>query len=79
MLCGGNTVIMCGRCDMGGKSIFCRTHFFSYPPPPLGGVTPEKKYPTRYQKFFSSPPPPAPNEGGLPGSTVGHAPEAGVI
>ena len=46
---------MCGRCDMGRKSFFCRTHFFSSPPP-LGGVTTEKKYPTRYQKFFSSPP-----------------------
>ena len=40
-----------------GKKIFffCRTHFFSYPTP-LGGVAPEKKYPTRYQNFFSSPP-----------------------
>ena len=57
MLCGGNTVIMCGTCDMGRKGFFCRTHFFSYPPPPLGGVTPEKKYLTRYQNFFSSTPP----------------------
>ena len=56
MLCGGNTVIMCGTCDMGRKIFFCRTHFFSYPLP-LGGVTPEKKYTTRYQNFFSSPPP----------------------
>ena len=56
MLCGGNTVIMCGTCDIGRKIFFCRTHFFSYPTP-LGGITPEKKYPTRYQNFFSSPPP----------------------
>ena len=40
----------------GKKKNFCRTQFFSYPPPPLGGVTPEKKYPTRYQFFFFPPP-----------------------
>ena len=51
MLCGGNTVIMCGTCNMGRKGFFCRTHFFSYP------VTPEKKKPTRYQKTFLPPPP----------------------
>ena len=51
MLCGGNTVIMCGRCDMGRKSFFCRTHFFSYPPPP------RKKISHPVSKFFSSPPP----------------------
>ena len=55
MLCGGNTVIMCGTCDMGRNNFFCRTHFFSYPLP-LGGVTPEKKYPTQYQKFLLPPP-----------------------
>ena len=48
-------MIMCGTCDMGRKIFFCRTHFFSYPTP-LGGVTPEKKYPTRYQIFFLPPP-----------------------
>ena len=41
----------------GKKIFFCRTHFFSHPFPPLGGATPEKKYPTRYQKNFSFPPP----------------------
>ena len=29
--------------------------------------------------FVEDGPPPTPTEGGLPGSTVGHAPEAGVI
>ena len=29
--------------------------------------------------FVEDGPPPAPTEGGLPGSTMGHAPEAGVI
>ena len=37
MLCGGNTGIMCGACDMGTKSLFCRTHFFSPPPPRVPG------------------------------------------
>ena len=49
-------MIVCGTCDMGINFFFCRTQFFSYPTP-LGGVTPKKKYPTRYQNFFSSPPP----------------------
>ena len=57
MLCGGNTVIMCSRCDTGRKSFFCKTHFFSYPPPPTEGHTRKKKYPTRYQNFFLPPPP----------------------
>ena len=56
MLCGGNTVIMCGTCDMGRKKFSVGPSFFGTPPP-WGGVTPEKKYPTRYQNFFSSPPP----------------------
>ena len=57
MLCGGNTVIMYGRCDMGRNNFFCRTHFFSYPPPPLGGVTP-KKISHPVSKIFFFPPPP---------------------
>ena len=56
MLCGGNTVIMCGTCDMGRKNFFCRTHFFSYPTP-LGGVTPEKNIPPGIKNFFLPPPP----------------------
>ena len=55
MLCGVNTVIMCGTCDMGRKSFFCRTHFFSYPLP-LRGVTPEKNIPPGIKKFFLPPP-----------------------
>ena len=31
MLCSGNTMTMCGMCDMGRKSFFCRTNFFSTP------------------------------------------------
>ena len=44
---------MCGTRDMGRKSFFCRTHFFSYPRP-LGGVTPEKNIPPGIKKI---PPP----------------------
>ena len=50
MLCSGNTMIMCGTCDMGRKKFFLGL----IPPPP--GVPP-KKYPTRYQNFFPSIPP----------------------
>ena len=56
MLCGGNTVIMCGTRDMGRKVFSVGPTFFVPPPPPRGGH-PRKKYPTRYQKNFSSPPP----------------------
>ena len=62
MICGGNTVIMCGACDMGRKSFFFRTHFFSHPPPPLprGGWGRKKvSYPVSEIFFFppSHPPP----------------------
>ena len=46
---------MCGTCDMGRKKFFCRTHFFSYPPP-LGGGHPRKKISqTVSKKFFLAP------------------------
>ena len=38
------------------EKVFFVGPIFLYPPP-LGGVTPEKKYPTRYQNFFLPPPP----------------------
>ena len=40
----------------GTKQFFLWDPLFFVPPPPLGGVTPEKKYPTRYQNFFLPPP-----------------------
>ena len=57
MLRGGNTVIVCATCDMGRKSLFCSTHFFCTPPPPLMGVTPEKNNPPNIKIFFLPPPP----------------------
>ena len=55
MLCGGNTVIMCGTCDMGRKICCCRTHTF-FVPPPWGGSPPKKNIPTGIKKFFLPPP-----------------------
>ena len=54
MLCGGNTVIMCGMCDMRRKSFFRRTHFFLYLHPPRGGGSPPKNIPL----CIKIPPPP---------------------
>ena len=56
MLCAGNTVIMCGTCDMGRKFFFLYDPFFCTPPPRRGGPT-RKKISHPVSKNFLSPPP----------------------
>ena len=51
MLCNGDTMNMCGTCDMGRKNFFPigPSFFFCTAPPP------QKNYLTRYQKFVPPP------------------------
>ena len=57
MLCGGNTVIMCGTCNMGRK-FFSVGPTFSVPPPLLGGDHPQKNnIPPGIKKIFLPSPP----------------------